>query len=128
METPDERPSRPPSRSASALAVFSTPFEKWRNDELEWSSAYTLLGMSNDAFLVIFYVYIVSLTYLDTFETFFDARFDLWERRLKKQGQKVMDSTREALRKRGLDKDIDREIAKLKETVSSMLLAFRQAD
>jgi hypothetical protein len=76
-----------------------------------------------DAFLVVFLADIVSLTYLDTFETFFDARFDLWERRLKKQGQKVMDSTREAFRKRGLDKDIDREIAKLKDTVSSMLPA-----
>jgi hypothetical protein len=76
-------------------------------------------GSVHDAFLAIFYAEVVSLTYLDTFETFFDARFDLWERRLKKQGQKVMDSTREALRKRGLDKDIDREIAKLKDTVSS---------
>lgn len=82
----------------------------------------------HDAFLVLFYADIVFSMYLDTFETFFDARFDLWERRLKKQGQKVMDSTREALRKRGLDKDLDREITKLKETVSSMLLTFRQTD
>lgn len=99
-------PSRPPSRSSSALAVFSTPFEKWRNDEVEWSSAYTLL---------------------DTFETFFDARFDLWERRLKKQGQKVMDSTREAFRKRGLDKDIDKEISKLKETLAVRIQALNTA-
>jgi hypothetical protein len=77
-----------------------------------------------NAFLVPILAETVYLTHLDTFETFFDARFDLWERRLKKQGQKVMDSTREAFRKRGLDKDIDREIAKLKDTVSSMLLAL----
>jgi hypothetical protein len=78
----------------------------------------------HDAFLVPIPAQTVFLTYLDTFETFFDARFDLWERRLKKQGQKVMDSTREAFRKRGLDKDIDREIARLKDTVRSMLLAL----
>jgi hypothetical protein len=42
---------------------------------------------------------------------------DLWERRLKKQGKKVMDNTRDALKRRGLDKDIDKEITKFKETV-----------
>lgn len=97
--TPSEdASSRPPSRSNSfpSLGLFSTPFEKWKEENIEWSSAYTLL---------------------DTFETFFDARVDLWERRLKKQGKKVMDGTREALKRRGIDSNIDRELARLKEKV-----------
>jgi len=57
-------------------------------------------------------------TAIDTFETFFDARIDLWERRLKKQGKLVVDGTRDALRRRGIDRNIDRELARLKEKVS----------
>lgn len=92
----DEQPSRPPSRSGSfpSLGYLYTPFEKWREDNFEWSSAITLL---------------------DTFETFFDSRFDLWERRLKKQGKMVVNGTRDAIRKRRLDSNIDREITRYKE-------------
>jgi hypothetical protein len=95
---PEEASSRPPSRSGSfpSLGYFSTPFEKWKEENIEWSSAYTLL---------------------DTFETFFDARFDLWERRLKKQSNKIVAGTKEALKRRGIDSNIDKELARLKEKV-----------
>jgi len=73
-----------------------------------------------DAFLVAMPAQSISSSPLDTFETFFDARFDLWERRLKKHSRRA----REALRMRGLDRDIDREIAKLKDTVRVLLPAL----
>ncbi|KAG8838380.1 hypothetical protein FRB91_007649, partial [Serendipita sp. 411] len=109
MSTPsEETPSRPPSRSSSfpSLGYFSTPFERWKEENLEWSSAYTLL---------------------DTFETFFDARIDLWERRLKKQGKMVMEGTKEALKRRGIDKNIDKELAKLKETLAVRMQSVNTA-
>ncbi|CCA71797.1 related to Integral membrane protein [Serendipita indica DSM 11827] len=95
----DEQPSRPPSRSSSfpSIGYFSSPFERWKEENVEWSSAYTLL---------------------DTFETFFDARIDLWERRLRKQGQSVLDGTKDVLKRRGIDPNIDRELDKLKKTLS----------
>lgn len=55
---------------------------------------------------------------LDTFETFFDARIDLWERRLKKQSRLMMDNARNSLKKRGIDKNIDKELARFKEKAS----------
>ena len=54
----------------------------------------------------------------DTFETFFDARIDLWERRLRQQGQNVIKGTKDVLKRRGIDSNIDRELDKLKKTVS----------
>lgn len=58
----------------------------------------------------------------DTFETFWDARVDLWERRLRKHGKKVLESTQTALRKRGIEgdafaKDLDKELSRYKTQV-----------
>lgn len=60
----------------------------------------------------------------DTFETFWDARVDLWERRLRRHGKKVLESTHTALKKRGIEgdafaKDLDKELSRYKAQVKA---------
>lgn len=56
MTTPtseDSQPqSNPPSRNSSFpnIGYFSSPFERWKDEQMDWASAFTLLGAERHAF------------------------------------------------------------------------------
>ena len=115
----DGGPLRTPSGSVLNLSsYFSIPFEKVLNDDSimnEWTG----------------------LTLLDTVETFFDARIDLFERRLKQQKDRIQ-SRAAALAKAKIKtnaEELEKEVQKFKLKVNtrsyfldeftSLILSFR---
>lgn len=81
------------------MGYFSMPFERFRKDELGWTTGFTLLGVVVDANSVCSGALPSDMYYADTVETYFDSRIDLLERHLKKQGDKLKIRAEEALKR-----------------------------
>lgn len=95
---PPSTPFTPSSSSLNLQGYFSVPFERLRNDDNDWSG----------------------LTLLDTVETFFDARLDLFERKIKKQKERIQARATELARNRiriSQSDDLEKEIQKFKSKV-----------
>ncbi|KAH7100574.1 hypothetical protein BKA62DRAFT_705856 [Auriculariales sp. MPI-PUGE-AT-0066] len=98
------------------LGYFSAPFEKFARDEnfVDWQSAFTLV---------------------DTIETFWDSRVDLFERNLKRHSEKIKLRAEDILRRtktptgelvaRDLEREVDRFKAKISNRMSKLAAAWQ---
>lgn len=138
-EPPSPRPrsSSIPSLSSqtpapTSMGHFSMPFERFRKDELGWTTGFTLLGIGTH--LLIEYFLVLNLYDADTIETYFDSRIDLLERHLKKQSDKLKIRAEEALRRTktpigefrysvDLEKEMQKFKVKVKYCLESCLLS-----
>jgi hypothetical protein len=83
------------TRGSGGSSGKKSPFERFRRrDEIiDWSSGFTLLGVYSIFSFLLSTQTRRSLYITDTFETYFDSHVDLFQRELKKRGDE--------LRKRG---------------------------
>ena len=124
MGTDDpSRPSTPPN--SIPLGYFPASFERFvkENEMAEWASAFTLIGecrpMVNTRRMRLGLRW-RRVCWVDTVETFFDARIDLIQRALTKHSDRLKVKAEEAMNKmkspsgEDLAENLDREMQKFK--------------
>jgi hypothetical protein len=112
--------SRRPSLNRSLSSAYERVLDA-RDEMTEWTSAWTLFGVSCAIDKATTQL---TTSLIDTFETFFDSHVDLLQRRLQKQGDKLRSradqlGTSLKLRRTGLSRDalsenFDREVKRMK--------------
>jgi len=114
------RPPTPPNPVPPGY--FSASFERLirENEMADWASAFTLFGGYFPNIRAICWFIYLRACWIDTMETFFDARIDLIQRTLTKHSDRLKIRAEEAMNKmktpagEDLAENLDREMQKFK--------------